>query len=130
MGDNIFDRQNRLIGEAATEKLNMSSVALFGLGGVGGACFEGLVRAGVGHIAVFDGDRVAPSNRNRQLLATEQTTGDLKTAAAKERAKSINPDVEVCEYPIFYTPENSNEFDFSRFVVGFGSQCRRNLQAC
>lgn len=115
LGENIFDRQNRLIGEDATEKLKKSSVALFGLGGVGGAALEALLRAGVGHIAVFDGDKVALSNRNRQFLATEQTTGTLKTAAAKERAKSINPEIVISEYPIFYTPENSSEFDLSQY---------------
>lgn len=115
MGENIFDRQNRLIGKDATEKLRKSSVALFGLGGVGGAALEGLLRAGVGHVAVFDGDNVNPSNRNRQLLATEQTTGTLKTSAAKQRAKSINPDIVVSEFPVFYTPENSGEFDLSQY---------------
>lgn len=115
MSENIFDRQNRLIGEKATEKLRNSSVALFGLGGVGGAALEALARAGVGRIAVFDGDKVCASNRNRQLLATADTTGTLKTAAARERVKSINPDIAVEEFPVFYTPENSSEFDLSGY---------------
>lgn len=115
LGENIFDRQNRLIGEDATAKLKSARVALFGLGGVGGAALEGLLRSGVGHIAVFDGDKVALSNRNRQLLATADTTGRLKTTAAKERARIINPDITVSEFPIFYTPENSGEFDLSQY---------------
>ena len=115
LDENIFDRQNKLIGEQSTQKLKNASIALFGLGGVGGACLEALVRAGIGHVAVFDGDKVALSNRNRQLLATEDTTGMLKTTAAKQRVKSINPEIEVCEYPIFYTAENSSQFDLSRY---------------
>ena len=115
MGENIFDRQINLIGQSATDKLRNSRVALFGLGGVGGAAFEALVRAGVGHIAVFDGDKVSPSNRNRQLLATEETTGTSKTSAAQKRAKLINPEAEILEFPVFYTPENSGEFDLSNY---------------
>ena len=115
LSEDIFDRQNRLIGKDATSKLKNSRVALFGLGGVGGAALEALLRAGVGHISLFDGDRVAASNRNRQLLATEETTGELKTAAARARAKSINPDISISEHPVFYTPENSGEFDLSQY---------------
>ena len=115
MCEDIFDRQNRLIGADATEKLKGSRVALFGLGGVGGAALEGLVRAGVGHISLFDGDRVAPSNRNRQFLATQQSTGKLKTVAARQRAEDINPDVSISEFPIFYTSENSSDFDLSGY---------------
>lgn len=115
LAENIFDRQNRLIGIEATEKLKKSRVALFGLGGVGGACLEALARAGVGHITLFDGDKVSESNRNRQFLATVDTTGSLKTAAARERVHSINPDITVCEFPVFYTSENSSEFNLSQY---------------
>ena len=48
-------------------------------------------------------------------MATEQSTGSLKTAAAKQRVKSINPNIEVSEFPVFYTSENSNEFDLSKY---------------
>ena len=76
-----FSRVKSLIGEDALQKLNNSSVAVFGCGGVGGYAIEGLVRSGVGSITVFDNDKVSLSNINRQIIATEKTVGILKTDA-------------------------------------------------
>lgn len=111
----IFKRTENLIGEKAVSRLKNAKVALFGLGGVGGAALEALARAGIGHIALFDGDKVSKSNRNRQLLATEESCGRLKTAVAAERCRAINPDIFLEEYAVFYTPENADEFDLSRY---------------
>jgi tRNA A37 threonylcarbamoyladenosine dehydratase len=49
----------------------------------------------VGQFIVVDFDTIRPSNINRQLLATEETLGRLKTAVAHERILSINPKAEV-----------------------------------
>ena len=111
----IFDRTARLIGEEKINLLKTKKVALFGLGGVGGGVFEALVRAGIGEIAVFDGDKIGESNINRQFLATSHNIGTLKTQAAFLRAEEINKDIKITQYPIFYTPDNSDEIDLSQF---------------
>lgn len=111
----IFDRTARLIGEDKLELLKTKRVALFGLGGVGGACFEALVRAGIGEIAVIDGDKINKSNINRQLLANLDNIGSLKTDAAVLHAQIINPEAKIIPYPIFYTPQNADEIDLSQF---------------
>ena len=110
-----FSRTELVLGKEAVEKLQHSHVALFGLGGVGGYCLEALVRSGVGKLDLFDKDRFAESNLNRQILATRDTLGRLKTDVAKERALSINPDIEVKTFPIFYLPENADEIDLSGY---------------
>lgn len=79
---------------------------LFGVGGVGGYVLEALVRAGVGAVGVVDFDVVSPSNLNRQIIATAATVGRKKTALAAERARSINPELDVTEYEMFATAEN------------------------
>ena len=111
----IFEREERLIGKDALLKLKGSRVAVFGLGGVGGAAAEALIRGGVGSLYVFDGDKVATSNINRQFFATTDTVGMLKTSAAKDRLLLLNPDAEVVENPFFYTPENADSIDLSQF---------------
>ena len=111
----IFERTQRLIGQAALEKLKTARVAVFGLGGVGGAAVEALARAGVGHLALFDGDSVSPTNRNRQIIATEDSTGMLKTRAAADRCRAINPEIEISEHSIFYTLENADEFPLCEY---------------
>lgn len=88
-------RQNMLIGEANTEKLKNSKVAVVGLGGVGGATVEALARAGVGNLLLIDGDTISESNRNRQLIATTETIGQKKTEAWKNRVLSINSQASV-----------------------------------
>ncbi len=108
-----FKRTVSLIGEEAFSKLNSAKVIVFGLGGVGSYIAEALVRAGVRKIAVCDGDTVSESNINRQLIALESTIGKLKTEVFSLRAKDINPNALVIEYPIFYLPETVDEIDLS-----------------
>ncbi len=113
--DEIFERTARLIGKDALLRLKNAKVAVFGLGGVGGAAAETLTRGAVGSLSIFDGDKVSQSNINRQFFATADTVGMLKTAAAKQRLVSINPDIEIIENPFFYTPENADSVDLAEF---------------
>ncbi len=73
---------------------------------MGGYAIEALVRAGVGHIRVIDGDVIAESNINRQILATYDTLGRGKAETAKERALSINPEVDFTAVCALLTPDN------------------------
>lgn len=95
MSDGIDARTEILLGEEGMRKLRDSTVVLAGAGAVGGYVLEGLVRAGVGHIRVIDGDVFSASNMNRQVLATVHTIGRNKADVAVERAISINPDVDI-----------------------------------
>jgi len=74
----VHTRTEQLLGSAATERLRASRVALFGLGGVGSFTAEALARAGIGHLLLVDGDTVAPSNLNRQLVALRSTLASPK----------------------------------------------------
>lgn len=102
-----FSRTEMLIGSAALEKLRRSSVAVFGVGGVGGFCAEALARSGIGRIALIDRDTVAISNLNRQIIATTSSIGRPKVDVMKERILDINPQAVVETYKMFYTEETS-----------------------
>ncbi len=104
-----------LIGSDAVEKLGKSRVAVFGLGGVGGYVVEALARSGVGALDIIDSDRVAPSNINRQIIATKDTIGEKKTEVMKKRILSINPECSVTPYDIFYLPSTKDIFDFTSY---------------
>ena len=110
-----FLRTEMLLGSAAIAKLQSARVAVFGLGGVGGYAVEALARSGVGSLDLIDSDRISVSNLNRQILATHSTIGMLKVDAARNRVLDINPDCVVHAYPIFYTPETADSFDFTRY---------------
>lgn len=110
-----FSRSLRIFGENNMEKIYNSSVIVFGLGGVGGAAAEALVRAGVGTIGLVDKDVVDITNLNRQLIATDETVGMKKTDAAEKRLLTINPEVEIKKYDLFYLPESADSIDLSEY---------------
>ena len=113
--ENQFIRTQMLVGKQGIEKLKNSTVAVFGVGGVGGYTVEALARSGVGTIVIIDNDTVSLSNINRQIIATHDTLGMLKTDAAEMRIKSINPDCTVIKHNCFFLPENADSFDFSKY---------------
>jgi tRNA A37 threonylcarbamoyladenosine dehydratase len=90
-----LSRSRILIGEENLNRLKQSTVAIFGLGGVGGYALEAIVRSGVGSIIIADYDRVATSNINRQILSLSSTMDVMKTDIALKRVKDINPEINV-----------------------------------
>ncbi|MCR4881190.1 MAG: tRNA threonylcarbamoyladenosine dehydratase [bacterium] len=112
---NQFSRTEILIGQEAIEKLRKSSVAIFGIGGVGGYALEALVRSGVGKIDIIDNDEVCLTNLNRQIIALNSTLGKSKVDVAKERASDINPDIKINAIKTFYSIETKSEFDFEKY---------------
>ena len=108
-------RTAMLLGQEAVERLEKARVAVFGIGGVGGYTLEALARAGIGALDLIDSDTVSRSNINRQLLATHSTVGMLKVEAGKRRVLDINPDCHVTTWPVFYTPETADQFDFTQY---------------
>ena len=109
------ERTALLLGSEGVEKLKNSHVALFGLGGVGGACAEALVRAGVGELTLFDADTVSQSNLNRQLMALCSTVGMQKTEAAAKRLTDINPALKLHLEPVFYGADNADIYPLDRY---------------
>lgn len=110
-----FKRTAMLIGEGAVERLSKCRVAVFGIGGVGGYVVEALARSGVGKLDLIDNDKVSITNINRQIIATYDTLDEFKADVAKERVLSINKEAEVNVFKTFYLPENSAQFDFSKY---------------
>ena len=108
-------RSEMILGKENLDLLAMKSVAVFGLGGVGGAAVEALARVGIGTFYLVDPDSFNRSNINRQLLATENTLGKKKVDVARERILSINPNANVFTYPVFYLPHQDTALDFLKF---------------
>ena len=94
MNRSAFERTEALIGSVGMDRLENATVAVFGLGGVGGTAAEALTRSGVGRLFLYDADSVKPSNLNRQIIATYKTVGMPKVEAMAERLYSINPEID------------------------------------
>lgn len=113
--DERFIRTSLVIGEENIDRLSQSRVAVFGVGGVGGFVCEALARSGTGKLILIDGDTVAKSNINRQIIALESTVGKHKAEVMKERILDINPNAEVNALNIFLNSETVSTIDFTQF---------------
>ncbi len=110
-----FVRTSYVLGKEAINTLKNMRVAIFGLGGVGGYVAESLARTGIEHFALIDHDTISISNINRQIIATKDTIGRRKVDVMKERMLSINEDIKVDIYPMFFDENNCDFIDLGSF---------------
>lgn len=111
----IFNRTELLLGDDVMGALSAARVIIFGVGGVGSWCAEGLVRSGVEKLTIVDSDRICITNVNRQLMATTKTLGQVKVDALKERLLEINPDAEITAVQRIYCEETADEFNLDEY---------------
>lgn len=109
MGTEWTSRSERLLGQEGIRSLENARVAVIGLGGVGSACAESLVRAGVGSFLFVDKDVVEESNINRQVIAFQSTVGRPKVDVMTAMARDINPNVQVDTLFAFVLEETIDE---------------------
>lgn len=97
------------IGASGQEKLLASRVLVVGVGGLGSPAAFYLAAAGVGTIGLMDGDTVALSNLQRQILHDTPGLGRMKAESGAEKLARLNPDVTLRQFPFRFTPENAVE---------------------
>ena len=113
--DEITQRTALLVGDDAMSALRSSRIIVFGVGGVGSWCAESLVRTGIGHLTIVDGDDVCVSNINRQLMATTQTVGQPKVQALRERLLAINPYADIVARYERYSVDTQHNFNLDSY---------------
>jgi bacteriocin biosynthesis cyclodehydratase domain-containing protein len=118
-----FDRQLRYFSDIGSgdltpsecqRRLREAKVAVLGVGGLGGSAAMWLASVGIGEMWLIDGDRVEPSNLNRQVLYTEADIGLLKVEAVTRRLRAFYPAMRV-------SPEArrlESEADIGAFIAG------------
>lgn len=87
----IFSRNVLFLTESEQAKLQSSTVAIAGVGGVGGLLAERLIRLGVGHLKITDPEDFEHSNLNRQFCSSLVTLGQNKAEVVFGQIKDINP---------------------------------------
>lgn len=107
---NWLQRLEKIIGSVNLDKLKNTTVAIIGLGGVGGHALESITRSGIGNIIIVDNDIIDITNLNRQLIALNSNIGELKTEVAKKRIMDINPTCNVTSLNLFLDISNIDEF--------------------
>lgn len=94
-------------GPEGQRKLQAARVLIIGVGGLGSPAALYLAAAGVGTIALMDGDKVSLSNLQRQILHFTPDLDKPKTLSATEKLHSLNPDVNIVGINRFLEADNA-----------------------
>ncbi len=105
-----FKRTIGLITQKELEVLKRSTVAIPGLGGVGGSHLICLSRIGIGNFKLADFDIFEPVNINRQYGARVKDFGRKKLEVLVEEALNVNPHLNITTYSDGITVDNIDEF--------------------
>ena len=111
----FLDRFKLMIGEENIEKLAKTRLIVFGVGGVGSAVAQFLVRSGVGNLDIVDFDKIDITNINRQLVAFQSNIGKMKVDEMKILLQNINPNLNIKTFPFKLDENTINDIDFTRY---------------
>ena len=105
-----FSRNLGLVSHEEQEKLKASTVAIAGMGGVGGDYLITLARTGIGGFHVADFDHFELANFNRQYGATLSHLGRKKSETMMGLSLDINPELHIKTFPEGITQDNLDDF--------------------
>lgn len=108
-----FSRNLGWVTPAEQQLLRQKTVAIAGLGGVGGLHLVTLARLGIARFRLAEFDSFDLVNFNRQVGATVSSMGKSKLAVMRGMAMDINPEIDIAEFP-----EGVNEGNVERFLEG------------
>ena len=111
-------RTEKVLGRENVELLKAKTVAVIGVGGVGGGAVEALARANIGRLIIVDGDVVVSSNLNRQICSLNGNIGQKKVKAMGDRVRAINDEIDLVEIDRFYCDGYADEF-FSAYDIDY-----------
>ncbi len=127
-----FCRNIGLLTEEEQEQLRQFTIAIPGMGGVGGAHLISLVRQGFEKFKIADPDQFELANTNRQYGARIDTFGTGKVVVMKEEVLKINPQCTIEAYEYGINSENMHAFLSGVDLVidsldSFAADARREL---
>lgn len=116
-----LNRLKKVICEEGISKLKDKTILIIGLGGVGGAALECVVRMGINNIIIVDNDVVDITNLNRQIISFHSNIGKNKIDVAKERILDINPNCNVVTINKFI--DSSNILELFNYKLDYVIDC-------
>lgn len=108
--DRAFDRNVGWVTAAEQQILRTKTVAIAGMGGVGGVHLLTLARLGIQRFRIADFDTFDLANFNRQVGATMSTLGQPKAEVLAAMVRDINPAAEIRIFPKGVDAANLTEF--------------------
>ena len=117
----MFDRTIKLVGEENFDRIKNVTVAVVGIGGVGGYAVEALIRSGISSVILVDYDTIEDSNINRQLIADKGHIGYFKVDEMEKRILNINPECKIIKlYDKLSVDNLDNLFKYSSVYINNG----------
>jgi molybdopterin/thiamine biosynthesis adenylyltransferase len=128
--DEMVSRNSGIVQADEQAALHATKLLVAGCGSVGGAVVEPAVRLGVGSLVLADPDVFELHNANRQSCVVEDM-GRPKVEVHAERARAINPFIDVATYTEGVTPENIEACfaEITQVFDGIGIDSRAALWA-
>ena len=111
----MLERLRLLINEKQIEQIKNTKVIIIGIGGVGGAALEALIRTGINNITIVDKDVIDESNLNRQIISNKENIGMNKCDIAAKRALSINPKINIKSIISFINKDNIDTLNIKEY---------------
>ena len=111
------------IGNKGQQKLNNSTVAVIGLGGLGSNSANLLARTGI-NLILIDRDKLELENLQRQNIYTEKDVGKEKAKIFGEYLKKVNSEIRIEYHVINITDENIDLIKKADLVL----DCTDNLE--
>ena len=108
--DVAFSRTLGLVTRDELEALRGKTIAIAGLGGVGGSHLLTLTRLGIGGFHLADFDSFGVENFNRQAGASMSSVGRQKLEVMEALARQINPELRIKSFPHGVTADNVHDF--------------------
>jgi molybdopterin/thiamine biosynthesis adenylyltransferase len=106
----MFGRNIGNITEQEQKILRETTIAVAGIGGVGGAALFNLVRIGISNLKIADPEDFAYSDLNRQQGSSYTDVGSKKVEVVKRALKSINPYSDIDSFQEGLTENNLEKF--------------------
>jgi molybdopterin-synthase adenylyltransferase len=100
-----------VIGNEGQKRLQQSRAVVLGVGALGTHAADALARAGIGYLRLVDRDVPELSNLQRQVLfdTDDVERGIPKAAAAVDRLRAVNPEIEIEPVVTDINPTNIEE---------------------
>ncbi|KAL0491076.1 ubiquitin-like 1-activating enzyme E1 [Acrasis kona] len=122
----IYDRQIRLWGVDAQNRMLKTRVLVYGIRGLSAEVCKNIVLAGVGHVCIMDKDVVTYQDLGAQFFIEEKDVGKNRAEASLQRIQELNPYVKVtCEAGDIATKDATF---FDNFDIVFLTNCSLNEQ--
>ncbi|KAJ8109875.1 hypothetical protein OPT61_g7136 [Boeremia exigua] len=112
----LYDRQIRLWGVKAQEKIRTASILLVSIKALANEIAKNLVLAGIGSITLADHENVTEDDLGAQFFVSEADVGKNRAEAAAPQVQKLNPRVKVHTYTSPIHTETEASF-YSRYDV-------------